>query len=69
MKKTVLYIDAGPKGYSPEQCSETLTVGELIDALTDLDEDMPIYLKFDKGYTYGSIAYYDLVEDEIEEDE
>lgn len=59
-----LFIDGKRTGYSPEQCGETLTVGQLIAALQrgieygELSEDMPIYLCNDRGYTYGVINDY-----------
>lgn len=39
-----------------------MTVGELRAFLEDYDEDTPIYLSFDSGYTYGGIT-----EDRFEE--
>ena len=48
-------IEATRKGYSPDQCGKTMTVGELIDILNEYDEDTPIYLSHDEGYTYGNI--------------
>jgi hypothetical protein len=42
-------------------------VGELIDILSNLDENEKIYLSHDGGYTYGSISEMDI--DEIWEDE
>ncbi len=60
MKK--LYINAHRNGYDTEQCGRTMTVGELIDWLSDFDDDTPIYLKHDGGYTYGSIRYDDIEE-------
>lgn len=43
-------------GYSVEQIHRTMTAGELIDFLSDYDNDTPIYLSFDNGYTYGGIT-------------
>ena len=43
------------EGYGIDQISRTMTVGELISFLEDYDEDTPIYLSFDNGYTYGGI--------------
>jgi hypothetical protein len=51
------------EGYSIDQVRKTMTVGELIDFLSQYDEDTPIYLDFDNGYTYGGIT-----EDRFEED-
>ena len=58
MKKNVILISADNDGYNLEQCGKTLTIGELIDILSSYDEDMPIYLKFDGGYTYGRLSEY-----------
>lgn len=43
------------EGYGIDQVRRTMTVGELIDFLSDYDEDTPIYLSFDNGYTYGGL--------------
>ena len=44
------------EGYGIDQISRTMTVGDLISFLEDYDEDTPIYLSFDNGYTYGGIT-------------
>lgn len=44
------------EGYGPGQVRRTMTVGELIAFLEDYDEDTPVYLSFDNGYTYGGIS-------------
>lgn len=36
-----LYIEGRRSGYSPDGCGKTLTVGELIEILSDFDEDLP----------------------------
>lgn len=66
-----LFIEGRRDGYSPEQCYETMTVGELINFLNQYDKDIEVYLKNDNGYTYGSISEYSIeeYEDEIEDDE
>lgn len=61
-----IYIDTKREGYGPDQCKRTLTVGELIAYLEQFDEDRPVYLRNDNGYTYGSIleqSFYDPEED------
>ena len=58
-----LYIEGRRNGYGIDQCGKTMTVGELIEFLQDFDEDTPIYIKNDNGYTYGNIT-----EDSFEED-
>ena len=47
-----LFIETSRKGYGPDQCGRTMTVGELISLLSDFDEDRPVYLRNDNGYTY-----------------
>lgn len=42
----------------------TLTVGELIEILSDFDEDLPVILNNDNGYTYGEIVEYSIEEAE-----
>lgn len=44
------------EGYGIDQIKKTMTVGELIDFLSEYDEDTPVYLSFDNGYTYGGIS-------------
>jgi len=68
MTKEPLFINANNNGYEPSQCGRTLTVGELIELLSYFEEDRPVYLKFDNGYTYGSIGENDF-EEELEEEE
>lgn len=51
-----LYIEGRRSGYAPDDCGKTLTVGELIEILSDFDEDLPVYLRNDNGYTYGNIT-------------
>ena len=51
----VLYIEGRRNGYGPDQCGKTMTVGELIAFLEQFDENMPVFLKHDGGYTYGNI--------------
>lgn len=51
----VLYIEGRRNGYGPDQCGRTMTVAELIDYLSQFDEELPVYLSNDQGYTYGNI--------------
>ena len=44
------------EGYGIDQINRTMTAGELINFLAQYDEDTPIYLSFDNGYTYGNIT-------------
>lgn len=55
-----LYINGNRNGYNTMQCGKTLTARELIEILQGYDEDTPIYLRNDNGYTYGNITQYDI---------
>ena len=68
----VLFIEGRREGYTPAQCGRTMTVGELIDMLSGYDEDTPVYLNNDNGYTFGSIddmSFEERCTDEEDEDE
>ena len=60
-------IEAERTGYEPEQCGETMTVGELIELLEGYDEDTPVYLSHDNGYSYGAINEYNIDRTTIED--
>lgn len=64
-----IFINAHNNGYNPEQCGNTITVGELKDILENYEEDTKIYLKFNNGYTYGSVHGYQFEDDFEDEDE
>lgn len=51
-----LVIETFREGYGLEQVRKTMTVGELKQILSGYDEDLPIYLSFDRGYTFGGIT-------------
>ena len=67
--KTELIIEVHRQGYGTDQIRSTMTVGELIDMLSDYDEDTPVYTSHDNGYTYGGISNWDFTEREIEEED
>lgn len=61
MKKEVVFINGKREGYAVNQCYDTFTVGELIEYLKyNFDEDTPVYINNDNGYTYGSITEDDI---------
>ena len=68
-----IIINANREGYGTEQIRRTMTVGELIEALSEYDEDTPVYIGNDRQsygwYTYGGINYGDIGTDEKEEEE
>lgn len=66
--KQVLYIDAQREGYGIDQIRNTMTVGELIAYLEQFDADTPIYLRHDRGYTYGGITENRFDDEELDEE-
>ena len=68
MSKQVVFIEGRREGYSTDQIRNTITVGELIEYLQDFDEDTPVYLRNDGGYTYGGITE-DSIREGYEDDE
>lgn len=67
----IITIEGRREGYAPDQIRHTMTVGELIAYLEQFDDDSPVMLDNDNGYTYGSISYdsFGEIEEDIEEDE
>lgn len=67
MYKTVVMIEGRRDCYSAEDIVDsTITVGNLIALLEEYDEDTPIMLNNDNGYTYGEIHGYTIDEQEVE---
>lgn len=79
MKRDYLVINTTRDAYSPDsERIDTMTVGELIEILQDLDPDPRIITGHDSNraggwYTYGGITARDIIEgedlDECMEDE
>lgn len=69
MDKCII-INANREGYGTDQISETLTVSELIQILSEFDPDERVMVGNDPQsygwYTYGSIRECDI--SEVEED-
>ena len=64
-----IYIEGRKNGYSPDQCGSTMTVGELIAYLEQFEEETPVYLNNDNGYTFGSITESSFGENYDDEEE
>ena len=62
-------ISTRKDGYSLRQIRNTMNVGELKALLEEFNDDSPIYLSFDDGYTYGGLSRHDIEEDYIPTDE
>lgn len=65
----VLFIDTVREWYAPDQFGQTMTVGELIDLLSEFDEACPVYLRNDNGYTFGGITEDSISESDIVDSE
>lgn len=63
-----LIINTMREGYGVDQIKNTMTVADLKALLEDYDDEIPIYLSFDNGYTYGGITeeFFELVEGDEE---
>ena len=57
----MLFINTNRRWYGIDQYCKTMTAGELIALLEQYDEDTPVYLRNDNGYTFGSIEESDIV--------
>ena len=65
---TRVILSVKREAYGVYDIKKTMTVGELIDFLQEnFEEESPIYISHDNGYTYGSVSSNSF--DEIEEDE
>ena len=54
-----LRIETSRDAYGADDCiGSTMTVGQLMEALEGYDEETPIVLSFDRGYTYGKLTEY-----------
>lgn len=62
-----VFIETNRTGYSPEQVGRTMTVKELKDWLENFDDESPVYLSNDDGYTYGYIGVGSFYEKDDEE--
>lgn len=62
-----LFIEGRREAYGTEDIRRTMTVRELIEYLEQFDEDAPVYLNNDGGYTYGGITESSF--EEVEDDE
>ena len=57
---TAIVFEAQRDGYGIDQIADkAITVGELIDILSDCNEDDIFVLSHDGGYTYGSVSRMD----------
>lgn len=62
MPRCILMIDGNRNAYEPDQIDYTMTVGELREFLERYNDDTPVMLRNDRGYTYGSIGECDFHE-------
>ena len=50
-----LILNTMREGYAIDQIKRTMTVAEFRDFLEGYDDETPVCLSFDNGYTYGGI--------------
>jgi len=70
MTTTAILLNTNRTGYTVKQVldkTSTLTVGELIEYLSDFDPESPILFSNDDGYTFGEIREYSIDEVDIED--
>ncbi len=70
MKHEYLRIETSRDGYSEDQVVDSaMTVRGLIQLLESFNEDLPVILSFDRGYTFGTISDWDVDVDEYADEE
>lgn len=73
MENMAVIINANRKGYSTDQIENTMTVAELIEALSEFDPDSRVLIGNDRTdyglYTYGGITVNDIEEHEEDRDD
>ena len=57
---SMVVLETSRDCYGLEDVGSTLTIGELIDKLSEFDSDMKVAFSNDNGYTYGSISRSDI---------
>lgn len=58
----MVVIEAARTAYSAKAVRKTMTVEELIEALSQFNPDDKVVFSHDNGYTYGGISYEDFQE-------
>lgn len=70
MIKDVCYIEGRRDTYSASDLiGRTMTVGRLVEVLSGYDENTPIMINNDDGYTFGKITIGTLFDGEVEIDD
>ena len=68
MARKAVVFEAMREGCSIDQIDNPMTVGELIELLSEFDEDDLFILSHNRGYAYGSLKSYDMEEQYEDED-
>ena len=66
--KNVLFFETEAHAYAPEDCTNTMTVGELREFLDQYNDDTLIMFSNDHGYTYGRLYESEIREGRVSED-
>ena len=61
-------IEASRTAHNPSQVKQTMTVGELIDLLSEYNENSPVVLSHGNGYIYDGIMRYDFYTKEVDDE-
>ena len=70
MRKTVIYIEGRRDAYSADELiGRTIKVGDLISILSQYDDDTPVMINNDNGYTFGRINGSTIDEADVDIDE
>jgi len=67
--KNVLFFETERHAYAPEECTDTMTVGELKELLENYNDDTLIIYSNDNGYTYGRVWESEIREGEVDDEE
>ena len=55
--ESIICLDTARDAYAIQDCYNSMTVREMIEYLSQFDEDSPVVFRNDKGYTYGNITH------------
>lgn len=68
MKEVLIYAASRDTYSAHASAKHTMTAGELARYFEKFDEETPVIISFDNGYTYGRILEGEFTEDFIEEE-
>jgi len=69
MDKSMLVLEVSREGYTTARVPNTVTIGKLISALEQYDDDTPVYINHDNDYIYVGIPVGRLKEKRVEDED